>query len=103
MTLQSLNHAKREEKLNKVIDKVLNQMLGQEVTQLIYDHLENNRFILRGQISENFDSFNCALRDYLGSGAVVVEQVILKNLELAMFEENTGLDFSERLKILKLA
>jgi len=94
---------KLSEQLNKVVDKALNQILGREATQIIYDYLENNHSIQRHEIAEKFDSFNRALKEYLGSGAIVVEKVIQQSLELGELDENKGVDFSEQRKILKLA
>jgi len=103
MTAKSPSQNKRSEKLNKVVDKVLNQILGQEATQIIYAYLENNHRIQRHEIAEKLDSFNHALKEYLGSGAIVVEKVIQQSLELGGLDENKGVDFSEQHKILKLA
>jgi len=94
---------KQSEKLNKVVDKALNQILGQEATQIIYNYLENNHCIQRHEIVEKFDSFNHALKEYLGSAAVVVGKVIQQSLELGGFDENKGVDFSEQYKLFKLA
>lgn len=78
----------QSEKFNKVIDDVLNQIFGQEGTQIIYKYLENNHSIQRHELAQKIDSFNCALREYLGTGALVVEKVILENLEPRSLEEN---------------
>ncbi len=94
---------KRSEKLNKVIDGVLKQILGQEAAQIIYEYLENKHFIQRNEIAQKMDSFNKALEAYLGTGAAVIEKVILENLEFLGLEENKGVDFVERQKMLKLA
>jgi len=103
MTAKSLSQNRQSRNLNKVVDKVLNQILGPEATQIIYDYLENNHRIQRHEIAEKFDSFNHALKEYLGSGAIVVEKVIQQSLELGELDENKGVDFSEQRKILKLA
>jgi len=103
MTEKSPSQDKRGEKFNKVIDDVLNQILGREATHIIYEYLENNHGIERHEIAQKLDSFNHALEQYLGSGAVVIEKVIRENLELIGLEENKGFDFSEQSKILKLA
>lgn len=91
------------EKLNKLVDEVLNQILGQEATQIVYNYLENNYCIQRHEIVKKLDSFNHALEEYLGASAVVIEKVIQKNLELGGLEENQGIGSSEQHKILKLA
>jgi len=100
---KSPSQNKQSEKLNKVVDKALNQILGQEATQIIYDYVENNHNIQRYEIAEKLDSFNHALKEYLGSAAVVVGKVIQQNLELGGLDENKGVDFSEQHKLLTLA
>jgi len=81
-------------KLNKLVDEALNQIMGQEAKQIIYNYLENNHCIQRHEIAEKLDSFTHALEEYLGNGAVVIEKVIQKNLELGGLEENRGIDIS---------
>jgi len=100
---KSPSQNKLNEQLNKVVDKALNQILGQEATQIIYNYVENNHNIQRHEIAEKLDSFNHALKEYLGSAAVVVEKVIQQNLELGGLDENKGVDFSGQHKLLKLA
>lgn len=97
MTIQNLRLDEDGERLNKLIDRLLNQILGQEATQIIYSHLESNHSIHRHEIAQKLDSFNGALEEYLGSGAFVIEKAILENLE-----ENRDIGF-ERQRILKLA
>lgn len=89
---------KQSEKLNQCVEKVLNQILGKEATEIIYEYLENNHSIHRHEIAEKLDSFNGALEAYLGTGASVIEKVILEN-----FEENRNTDFDERHRLLKMA
>jgi len=101
--MKASSENKRVETLNQVVDSVLNQILGQEATQIIYEYLENKYFIQRHEIAEKLDSFNRALGEYLGTGAVVIEKVILQNLELCGLNENRDADFSERPKIVRLA
>jgi len=102
-TIKAPLENKRVETLNQIVDSVLNQILGQESTQIIYEYLENKYFIQRHEIAEKLDSFNRALEEYLGTGAVVIKRVILQNLELCGLDENKDADFSERQKIVKLA
>jgi len=102
-TTKAPSENKRVETLNQVVDSVLNQILGLEATQIIYEYLENKYFIQRHEIAEKLDSFNRALEEYLGTGAVVIKRVILQNLELCGLDENKDADFSERQKIVKLA
>jgi len=98
---RSHSQNRQGEKLNKVIDEVLNQILGQEATQIIYEYLENNHCIQRHEIAQKLDSFNHALKQYLGTGAVIIEKVIQENLELNSLEKNQGFEFWEQHKILR--
>lgn len=84
---KSPSQNERSEKLNKVVDEVLNQILGQKATQIIYDYVESNHCIQRHEIAEKLDSFNNALKQYLGAGAMVVEKVIQQKLELDGLDE----------------
>lgn len=97
MTTQNPQQDEYIEKLNQFIDRLLNQIFGQEAAQIIYSHLERNHSIRRHEIAQKLDSFNGALEKYLGSGAFVIEKAILENLY-----ENRDID-SDRNRILKLA
>jgi len=103
MTEQSPSPDKRRETLNIVVDTVLNQILGQEATQIIYNYLENKHSIRRHEIGQKLDSFNRVLEEYLGPGAFVIEKVIMENLSLHGFEENKSIESADNSKILKLA
>jgi len=87
MTVRALTQNKQHETF-KVVDRILNQILGQEGAQIIYEYLENNHSMQKHEIAENLDSFNRALEEYLGSGAVVIERVIMQSLELRELQEN---------------
>jgi len=87
MTVQVLSQNKQHETF-KVVDRILNQILGQEAAQIIYEYLENNHSMQKHEIAENLASFNRALEEYLGSGAVVIERVIMQSLELRELQEN---------------
>jgi len=76
----------------KVIDNVLNQILGQEATQIIYKYLESNYLIQKHEIVEKLDSFNFALEEYLGTGAAIIKKVIMQSLEIRLPEENKYFD-----------
>lgn len=103
MITKSPAQNKLNEKLNKIVDNALNQILGQEATQILYDYVENYHDIQRNEIAEKLDSFNHAMKQYLGSSAVVVEKVIQQNIELGGFDDKNDVDFPEQPKLLKLA
>jgi len=98
VTTLTLQQNEQSEKLNVFIDKVLNQILGRTATQIIYEYLENKHSIQRHEIAAKLDSFSSALEEYLGTGAFVIEKIILEN-----FQENRDTDFTERQKFLKLS
>jgi len=93
MSPRAMSRNKRGEKVNKVVDKVLNHILGHEAAQIIYDYLENNYSIQRNEIVKKLDSFNHALEECLGTGAMAIEKAITENLELQRLEENRDFDF----------
>jgi hypothetical protein len=71
---------KREDKISKIIDKVLNQVFGKEATTLIYRYLENNYSVKRGEISQKIDLFAKGLEEFLRTGAYVIEKKILEDI-----------------------
>jgi hypothetical protein len=81
ITVENPPQNKQSEELNQIVDDVLNRVFGQEAVQIIYQYLEDNYFIQRDEIAEKLDSFSSALRQYLGSGALVIERLIRENLE----------------------
>ena len=87
----------------QVIDNVLNQILGQEATQIIYKYLESTYHIQKHEIIEKLDSFNCALEEYLGAGATIIEKIIMQSLEIRVPKENKYFDLVEPPKRLESA
>jgi hypothetical protein len=69
-----------ENKISKIVDRVLNQVFGEDATQLIYRYLESNYSLKREEITEKIDVFAKGLEKFLNSGAYVVEQKILKDI-----------------------
>jgi len=98
----------KEDKISKIIDKVLKQVFGEEATHLIYRHLENNYSLKRNEITEKIDVFAAGLEEFLRSGAYVIERKILEDiysncgllrrLELERVQEET--DFVSQVKSL---
>jgi len=95
-----LRQSRENEKL-KIVDQVLNQMLGRKATKTLYDHMEATHDIQRHRIAQNLDLFNYALREYLGPGAAVIEHAIHRNIQLELEESEASLP--DRAKVLKLA
>jgi len=85
----------KERQTVEVIDNILNQILGQEATQIIYKYLESNYLIQKHEIVEKLDSFNGALQQYLGAGATIIKKVIMQSLEIRVPEENKYFDLVE--------
>ena len=71
---------KKEDKICRIIDKVLNQVFGKEATLLIYRYLENNYSVKRDEISEKIDLFTKGLEDFLRTGAYAIERKILEDV-----------------------
>jgi len=69
-----------EDLLLQVTDKTLNQIFREEGASIIYDFLENESYLKREDISSKTEAFSAGLRKLLGSGAPVIEKLILKNL-----------------------
>jgi len=69
-----------DDRIPRVIDRVLRQVFGEEATHLIYRHLEQNHALKRGDIAEKIDVFAEGLEEFLRSGAYVVEQKILEDI-----------------------
>jgi len=70
----------KEEKISKIIDKVLKQVFGEEATYLIYRHLENKYGLKRNEIAEKIEVFATGLEEFLRSGAYVIERKILEDI-----------------------
>jgi hypothetical protein len=70
----------REDKIFKIIDRVLKQVFGEEATKLIYQHLERRYALNQTEFSEKIDLFAKGLEDFLSSGAYVIENKILSDI-----------------------
>jgi len=71
---------KKEDKIFKIIDRVLTQVFGEEATRLIYKHMERYHSLKQSEISEKIDVFAKGLEEFLSSGAYVVESKILDDI-----------------------
>lgn len=69
-----------EDKVSKIIYRVLKQVFGEEATHLIYQYLESNYSLKRDEVSEKIDVFAEGLEEFLRSGAYVVERKILDDI-----------------------
>lgn len=71
---------KKEDKISKIIDKILEQVFGEEATSLIYKYLENNYSLKQDEIAEKIEAFTMGLEDLLKSSANVIERKILEDI-----------------------
>ena len=71
---------RREDKISKIIDRVLKQVFGEEATRLIYRYLESKYGLKRNEIAERIEVFAAGLEEFLRSGAYVVERKILEDI-----------------------
>lgn len=71
---------KHDEKVSRIIDKVLRKIFGDEATLLIYKYLENSYSVRQDEIVEKIDVFAEGLEELLSSGAYVIEKNILEDL-----------------------
>ena len=79
--MQNLTQQNRnDDKISKVIDRVLRQVFGEEATTLIYRHLENKYAVKQDETAKKIDVFAEGLEEFLRSGAYVVEQKILEDI-----------------------
>jgi len=69
-----------DDKVSRIIERVLTQIFGKEATHLIYKHLERKYSVRRDEVSEKLDLFAEALEDFLKSGAYVIERKILEDV-----------------------
>jgi 5'-deoxynucleotidase YfbR-like HD superfamily hydrolase len=98
---------KENEKISKIIDRVMRQVFGDEATRLIYRYLENNYSVRRDEIADKIDLFAKGLEDFLRSGAYAIERKILEDIyssygllrriELERLREG---DFASQVKLL---
>ncbi|HLE74747.1 MAG TPA: hypothetical protein VI864_01705 [Candidatus Bathyarchaeia archaeon] len=71
---------KKEDKIFRIIDRVLKHVFGEEATLLIYKYLERHYSLSQSEFSEKIDVFARGLEDFLSSGACVVESKILDDI-----------------------
>ncbi len=90
--------------LLKVVDETLKQVFREEGSRVIYDFLGNNCHLTREEVVEKPEVFSTGLKKVLGSGAPVIEKLILKKLYQKLrleYEEKEGDEFSNYVKELR--
>jgi hypothetical protein len=87
-----------------VIDETMKQIFRDDGAKVIYDYLENHSNLKLEKILEKPEIFSAGLKGLLGSGAPVIENLILKNIYRGLglkFEEKKGYEFLDYVKELK--
>ncbi|MEM2972091.1 MAG: hypothetical protein QW270_06705, partial [Candidatus Bathyarchaeia archaeon] len=80
MQIATNQTTKKENKISKIIDKVLKQVFGEEAALMIYRYLEATYSLKQDEIAEKIDVFAKGLEEFLRSGAYVVEKKILEDI-----------------------
>jgi hypothetical protein len=99
---------KKEDRVCRIIGKVLLQVFGEDAVRLIYGYLEKSYSLKQSEIGEKIDVFAMGLEEFLRSGAYVIERKILddiyssygllRRLELERSQEEC--DFASQVKML---
>jgi len=85
----------------EVVDETLKRFLGETVISIIYGYLEMKYNLKREEIPEKPEAFSKSLREIFGSGAITIEESILKNLFSKLkleYKEREELTFTEVVK-----
>jgi hypothetical protein len=98
-------------KIERIIDRVLRQVFGEEATHLIYRHLENNYSLKKEDVADRIETFATGLEDFLRSGAYVIEQKILEDIyssygllrRIELERERDEFDFVSQIRSLRKA
>ena len=103
-TLKTLQR-EQDDKIFQIIDRVLNQVFGEEATRFIYDYLERYYSLRQSDFSERIDVFAKGLEDCLSSGALAIESKILKeisgvygSLSMNLERKTERYDFADQMK-----
>jgi hypothetical protein len=97
----------KDDTIFQIIDKVLNQVFGEEATMFIYKFLEQRYSLRQSDFSKKIDVFAKGLEDCLSSGAFAIETKILDDLSSvcgasSKFENERnpeGYDFASQMRI----
>jgi len=100
--------SEKKKKLNKLIvntvDEELKKIFGETATLVIYGYLENNLSLKRENIPEKIELFSQGLDKFFGSGAYMLEKMILTNLYSSFgfnYQEKKGYTFVDYVTELK--
>lgn len=87
-----------------MVDGAMKRVFREAGAKVIYDYMEHSSSLRREEIAEKTDVFSVDLKRLLGSGAFVIERLILKNLYSRLglkFKEKEGHGFSDYIKELR--
>lgn len=104
MTKRLYNKETLDILLLEAIDEMLRQVFEENGTKVIYGFLGNNSHLKREEIAEKPQVFSASLKRLLGSGAPVIEDLILKSLYSKLesqFEERAGYEFADYVEELR--
>jgi hypothetical protein len=71
---------KEDERISRIVCRVMRQVFGEEATHLIFKYLEHNYSLKEDQVAKRIDVFAKGLEEFLNSGAYVVERKILEDI-----------------------
>ncbi len=90
--------------LVETIDSHLKNIFGEMATSVIYKYLQTSYSLTQDKIPEKLDVFTNGLTEFLHSGALVVEKVILEDLYCNFgqeFHSKEGYKFTDYIDELK--
>ena len=90
-----------DELLQSVVSATINQVFREEGSKVICDYFENKSHLKLEEVTEKPEEFSASLEKLLGSGAPVIEKMVLKNLCLELrlrYEETEDYQFADYLK-----
>ena len=102
--LRTIGRWEMDNLLLSAVDETMRQVFKEEGAKVIYEYLENNSHLKREEIVEKPEVFSVGLERLLGSGAPVIEKLILKNLYSKLeleFREKEGYKFSDYIRELR--
>lgn len=94
-------HKKFDKILLDLVDRGIREVFGEPAVQFIYDYLEKSSSLRRDDIPKKPEVFVEGLEEMLGSGAKVIEKLILNNLYShfgVTYQEREGYRFSDYLR-----
>ena len=86
------------------VDAVFCQVFGEVTAQMIFLHLERNKGLKREEIPRKVEEFNSDLTELLGSGAHILERLIIRLLcyKLQMeYDAKLALNFTDYVQWLR--